>query len=83
MGVAAPGQSIYSTIPGNKYASFNGTSMACPHVAGLVGILKSFAPDLSTKEAYRILDTTGSETTDTDLTGKLIQPYKAVAELMD
>src|SRR5690606_21459964 len=28
--VFAPGVSIYSTIPGNEYASFNGTSMAAP-----------------------------------------------------
>jgi thermitase len=83
MGIAAPGQSIYSTIPGNQYASFNGTSMACPHVSGLVGIMKSFAPELSTRDAYRILESTGSETARTELTGKLIQPYRAVMELMD
>ena len=31
----APGVNVLSTIPGNKYKSFNGTSMATPHVSGI------------------------------------------------
>ncbi len=33
--MGAPGVDILSTIPGAQYDSFNGTSMATPHVAGL------------------------------------------------
>jgi len=36
--LAAPGGSIYSTIPGG-YDTFSGTSMACPHVSGAGGQL--------------------------------------------
>ncbi len=43
--VAAPGVDIYSTVPGNeRYAHFSGTSMACPLVAGLAGLMKSRNP---------------------------------------
>lgn len=33
--VAAPGVLIQSSLPGNNYAAWSGTSMATPHVAGL------------------------------------------------
>jgi len=43
--IAAPGVSVLSTITNNNYASWNGTSMATPMVAGLFGLLKSYQPD--------------------------------------
>ncbi len=42
----APGVNIVSTIPGNKYASYDGTSMASPEVAGVAALILSFEPRL-------------------------------------
>tara|TARA_B100000963_G_scaffold88377_1_gene75897 strand:+ start:191 stop:4426 length:4236 start_codon:yes stop_codon:yes gene_type:complete len=54
--IAAPGSGIYSTIPNNTYGTQSGTSMACPLVAGLCGLLKSYNPALTPDEIENCLD---------------------------
>jgi|GEM_PF-1244755 len=39
--LVAPGVSIYSTMPNNSYGYKSGTSMACPHISGVVAILQA------------------------------------------
>jgi subtilisin family serine protease len=53
--VFAPGVSIYSTIPGSKYASFDGTSMASPCTAGVAALIRSYFPDLTAAQVRTIL----------------------------
>lgn len=53
--VVAPGVNIASTYPKFEYASLSGTSMACPHVTGLAGLLKSANPNLSNEEIINII----------------------------
>jgi cell wall-associated protease len=53
--VFAPGFQINSTIPGNGYAKFSGTSMAAPVVAGIAGVIRSYYPNLSAKEVRDII----------------------------
>ena len=69
--IAAPGVSVRSSIPGNSYGSFSGTSMASPHLSGAVALIWSAAPsligDIATTEA--LLSQTAVDTSDTSCGG--------------
>jgi subtilisin len=56
--VVAPGVDVYSTLPGNTCGSFSGTSMAAPHVAGVVALMLSANPNLTPDQVRQII--TGS-----------------------
>ena len=57
----APGHQIYAPIPGEKYASLSGTSMASPLVAGVASLLLSHNPELTAHELKEILMATARE----------------------
>lgn len=59
--LAAPGEAIMSTLPGDKYDNLSGTSMATPLVAGLVAFLKSQDANLSGAEVRSLLQVTGAK----------------------
>ncbi len=82
-GIAAPGVKIMSTYPNQQYKELDGTSMATPMVAGLVGLLKSIRPDLKTSEVYQILHDTGKKYSDDKMGGRLIQAADALEKVMD
>jgi subtilisin family serine protease len=48
--LGAPGVDILSTVPGGKYDTYSGTSMATPHVSGAAGLIASANPEISNEE---------------------------------
>ena len=58
--VTAPGSAIYSTSPGNSYATHSGTSMATPHVTGLAALIKAAKPTEDWRGIKNLLLTGGN-----------------------
>jgi hypothetical protein len=57
--LVAPGSSIRSSVPGDGYATFDGTSMAAPHVAGAWAVIKHRQPLASVSSVLSTLTSTG------------------------
>ena len=64
LSLLAPGESITSAVPGGGFATWSGTSMATPHVAGAWAILKQKTPTSSVSTVLSALQTTGRPITD-------------------
>ncbi|MCC7352885.1 MAG: S8 family serine peptidase [Anaerolineae bacterium] len=81
--VVAPGAGVRSSFPGGTYALNTGTSMAAPHVAGLVALLHQADPTLGVDQIERIITGTaralGAFPPDNDAGWGLVDAYAAVA----
>ncbi|MGD1946767.1 MAG: S8 family peptidase [Croceivirga sp.] len=67
--VFAPGDNIYSTMPGNAYKFQGGTSMAAPAVAGVAALVRSHYPSLTAAQVKKILMQSGLKTKATVVLG--------------
>lgn len=80
--VMAPGVAIFSTYPGERYAQMSGTSMACPHVSGVVGLLRSFNPSITASQACDLLKQTAqSAGSSLEYGSGIVDAYKALSTI--
>ena len=59
--LAAPGELVTSTVPGGGYATWSGTSMATPLVAGAAALLRGRFPQLAPRDVARCLVASGDK----------------------
>ena len=80
--VSAPGVSVYSCYPGGGYTWMSGTSMACPHVAGVVALMRQANPGADVTTIKSTLMSTardlGTAGEDNDYGWGVIDAYAAV-----
>ena len=67
--VAAPGDHILSTVPGGLYATWSGTSMAAPLVAGVAALVRAAYPTLNPAQVVQRIEST------TDNIGGLVRQH--------
>jgi len=84
--IAAPGDSVYSSTRNGMYGFNSGTSMAGPHVSGVVALMRSAHPDLDVDTIKQILlDTArdeGAPGEDNDYGWGFLDAYEAVVRCL-
>ena len=83
LNLLAPGSKITAAIPNNSYGTWDGTSMATPHVAGAWAVLKSKKPSATVDQVLFALTSSGQSVTDSrnSLTKPRIQVTAAANSL--
>ncbi|MCR2044634.1 S8 family peptidase [Anaerosalibacter massiliensis] len=77
--IPAPGVSIYSDYPNNRYTTMSGTSMACPHVCGVAALVWSSNPKLTNKQVrQRLVDTAKDLGNENHYGAGLVQAFNAI-----
>ena len=80
--LGAPGDTVYSTWIGSSYAFDSGTSMATPHVTGVVALVYGLNPSFTYQQVrYRVLSTVRPLPTlsGVTVTGGMLDAAEAVA----
>ncbi len=77
----APGTLIRSSIPGNGFENFNGTSMAAPHVAGGFAIVKAASPSLTVDQIEGAFKSVGPDVVSSGVERKRLSITNALRKL--
>jgi len=77
--IAAPGQDIWSTFPGNTYGVISGTSMATPHVSGVAAMLSFKDPTLTNAQLRSLLKSSAQGSSGCNNTGVVNLPAALAA----
>ncbi len=86
--VVAPGVSVYSSVPGGGYeqTGWDGTSMAGPHAAGIIALMRSANPNADVRDMKSILMRTardeGTAGEDNTYGFGFVDAYEAVIRVM-
>lgn len=85
--LSAPGAKILSTLPGDGYDNYWGTSQATPHVTGTAALMLSLDPDLRPEQVRSILASTaddlGTPGPDPETGYGLVDPVEALTTVQD
>ena len=80
--ITAPGEDVRSSVPGGGYDTYSGTSMASPHVNGVVALMLEACPDLTVQQVKEILYETANDKgdvgKDNDYGWGVVDAYEAV-----
>lgn len=82
--VAAPGESIISTLPDNQYAFEDGTSMSAPFVTGIAALLQSINFELTPNQMKNLIINNGrkiSELTNYVGSGGIVDAYLTLSSI--
>lgn len=84
--VSAPGVNVYSSYPGGTYVRMSGTSMAGPHVAGVVALMRQANPNADVQAIKNALMATardaGTAGEDNSYGWGVIDAYAAVQAVL-
>jgi hypothetical protein len=84
--IASPGVDVRSCSPGGGYYYSDGTSMAAPHICGVVALMRQANPELPVEELKQIIYDTGFDLgtpgNDNDYGWGMVDAYEAVQQAL-
>ena len=83
--ISAPGVNVRSSVPGGGYDTSSGTSMAAPHVNGVVALMRGYNQNISVNSIKKIIYQTaydlGDSGEDNDYGWGMIDAYEAILHI--